>query len=201
VSLAPLVYNWTIESPLKKVKQKIARLVSRYELFPVLDVCCGTGQQVRYVHLLGQPAFGLDLDIQMLSYAQKKQGEVAWICADAVHLPFPADSFGGVILSYALHEKSEDVRRRMMDEVRRTLSANGMVIFLDFENPWNRRARLGAAVTWLIERNAGGEHFANGRRFLSAGGLRSFIRENGLSEIKSYDLELSCSRITAARFL
>jgi ubiquinone/menaquinone biosynthesis C-methylase UbiE len=201
VSLAPLVYDWTIEPPLKKVKQKIARLVSGYEIFPVLDLCCGTGKQVRYVHLLGQPVFGLDLDIQMLSYAQKKHKEMGWICADAVHLPFPADSFGGVIMSYALHEKPEDVRRQMMDEVRRILSPQGIVIFLDFENPWNGRARLGAVFTWLIERAAGGEHFTNGRRFLSEGGLRAFIRENGLQEIKSYDLELGSSRITAARFL
>jgi len=200
LSVTPLLYEWTIEPSLKKVKKKIAQLVSRYELSPVLDLCCGTGKQTHFVQLQGQPVFGLDLDIHMLSFAQRKHKEMAWICADAVHLPFPEDSFGGVILSYALHDKPEKIRREIMDEVRRILSPQGMVIFLDFENPWNRRARLGAAVTWLIERAAGGEHFANGRQFLSKGGLRFFIRENGLREIKSYDLELGCSRITTARF-
>jgi len=201
VSLAPFVYEWTIESILRKVKKKIARLVTKYELSPVLDLCCGTGKQARFVHLGGSPVFGLDLDAQMLSFARKKYPEgIGWICGDAAHLPFPDGSFGGVILSYALHDKPEAVRRGILTGVRRILSENGMIIFLDFENAWNFNARLGAAFTWLIERAAGGEHFVNGRQFLAEGGLRSFIRESGLSEIRSYKLEAGCSRIVAAKF-
>lgn len=198
--LTPFVYDWAIEFPLRKVKQKIARIVSEYRLFPTLDLCCGTGKQARYVHLLGHPVFGLDLDFNMLSYARKKQNGVAWICADAACLPLPDGCFRGVILSYALHEKREGIRRKIMDEVRRILSPEGKVIFLDFENPWNRRARLGFALTWLIERAAGGQHFSNGRQFLIHGGLRGFVLENGLVEIKTIDLESLCSRIAVTKF-
>lgn len=195
------MYEWTIEPILKRIKQKIAQLVSRYRLSPVLDLCCGTGKQAHFIHLSGQKVVGLDLNAGMLSFARKRYPEMGWVCADAAHVPFPAGSLKGIILSYALHDKSDHVRSEILNEVRRILAPEGMVIFVDFENPWNGRSRWGSVFTWLIERAAGGEHFKNGRKFLSEGGLCAFIEAQGMSEIKSYDLELGCSSIVLARFV
>ena len=198
MSLAPVLYEWTIEPFLKRIKRKIARIVSTEGLSPVLDLCCGTGKQVQFIHLRGMEVFGLDLDMPMLSFARKKHSAAGWICADAGRLPFDKNRFMGIILSYALHEKTAKERDQILIQVKRLLSPGGKVIFLEFENPWNRKSRLGWVVTWLIERAAGGEHYANGRQFLASGGLRSFIQKQGLHEIKSYNIELACSRIVVA---
>jgi demethylmenaquinone methyltransferase/2-methoxy-6-polyprenyl-1,4-benzoquinol methylase len=200
-SCSPLIYEWTIEPFLKGIKRKTAELVSRYDLYPVLDLCCGTGKQGHLIGLKEKGVFGLDKNLHMLFYAQRKDQDVRWVCADAASVPFRDGAFKGIILSYALHEKPEKTRKKIMKECRRLLSPEGHIFFIDYENPWNGRSRMGGVFTWLIERAAGGEHYKNGRQFLRQGGLRSFLQEYGLIEVKSYDLEMANSRIVVAKLV
>jgi len=199
LSLSPLIYEWAIEPLLRVIKRKVARLVYRYELSPVLDLCCGTGKQGHFINLGGNRIYGLDRSFRMLSYARKKHTEVPFICADAACLPCRSGVFKGIILSYSLHEKPEKIRHEILKECRRLLSLGGKIIFVDYENPWNRLSRFGGLLTWLIERTARGDHYKNSRQFLTKGGLRSFIRKHGLFEVKSYDLALGCSRLVVTQ--
>ena len=73
------IYDWTIESLLKGTKQRIARYILQYRLFPVLDVCCGTGKQC-YLIGKGKQAIGLDLDAAMIKYATSKYTNIPFIC-------------------------------------------------------------------------------------------------------------------------
>jgi hypothetical protein len=52
-----------------------------------------------------------------------------------------------------------------------------------------------------IERMAGKDHFRNGRRFLSNGGLRFFLEQNGLEEIARHDVDLAHTGIVVAKFI
>lgn len=200
ISLNPLIYEWAIEPLLGKVKGKIARLISKYQLDPVLDLCCGTGRQAHLIAGEHDRIYGLDMDFSMLFHAQKKYPGVYWVRGDAGQIPFKNDAYKGVILSFALHEKTEELRLEILREVQRILSPEGLVIILDYENPWDRRSRIGSVFNWLIERAAGGEHYKNFKQFLSKGALSSFLSEFGLIKVKSYDLKLACGRLVVARF-
>ncbi len=117
-------------------------------------------------------------------------------------IPFKDSSLRGAILSYALHDKLTGTRTKMLQEVRGILlHPKGKIVFIDFEAPWNRISRIAKLYICWIERMAGRDHFRNGRQFLQNGGLRAFIRRNGLEEIERHNVELALTCIVVARFV
>lgn len=194
------LYDWALEPPLGNIKKRVAHCISRLNLYPVLDICCGTGVQCHRIEKNGESVYGLDLDRGMVHYAASKYPQIPFLCADAAKIPVKDSSLGGVILSYALHDKFPEKRSIILREVRRILNPRGKIVFVDFEVPWNRRSRIAGAYIYWIERIAGKDHFENGRQFLLKGGLRSFIREHGLEEIERHDVELAHSGVVVARF-
>jgi ubiquinone/menaquinone biosynthesis C-methylase UbiE len=168
-------------------------------LFPVLDLCCGPGAQIRWLAGQGRVSCGLDINLGMLKYAAGRRADGSFVCADAVQTPFPLASFKGIVVSFALHEKPAEIRPRLLAEAKRLLLPNGRIILVDFEKPWNSVSRLANLYIWLIERLAGRDHFHNGREFLAKGGLRDLLKENGLREVERHDLAAgSCALVLAA---
>ena len=195
-----LLYDWALEPPLKNIKKRVAHFISRYDLYPALDICCGSGVQCFRIIKNGDSVYGLDLDIRMIHYAASKYPQIPFMCADAVNIPVKDSSLGGAILSYALHDKFPETRIKILREIRRILNPEGKIVFVDFEDPWNRKSRMASLYTYWIERIAGKDHFNNGRQFLQQGGLRSFIQQYGLEEIERHDVELAHTSVVVARF-
>lgn len=194
-----MLYDLFIEIFLNRIKERIARFITQHDLFPALDICCGTGKQCQLVEKNRQGTIGLDLDLKMLKYASSKYPQIPFVCADAAHIPFREESFKAVIISYSLHDKPPEMREKIIKEAQRLLVPEGRMVFLDFENPWNRLSGLGSAFTWLIERTAGGEHYKNNRQFLKDGGLQAIIRTHGLNPIERHDIPLGNSRIVIVK--
>lgn len=199
IILRGVLYDLFIELFLNKTKERIARFITQHDLLPALDICCGTGKQCQLVEKHRQGTIGLDLDFKMLKYASSKYPQIPFVCADAAHIPFRKESFKSVIISYSLHDKPPEMRAKIIKEAKRLLVPEGRMIFLDFENPWNRLSGLGSAFTWLIERTAGGEHYKNNRQFLKNGGLQAIIRTHGLNPIERHDIPLGNSRIVIVK--
>jgi len=192
------VYDGTIGRALRGIRHEVADLIRKERLFPVLDLCCGTGAQLRlFQHPL---RLGLDIDGRMLIHARRKCPAAHFMRADASRIPIRGGTLGGVIVSYALHEKDGKTRREMMAEIRRVLHPNGRLILIDFDPPWNLASRIGWIATFAIERMAGGEHFRNGRDFIRAGGLSEFVREQGLEILRDRPMELGNSRLLVTGF-
>jgi ubiquinone/menaquinone biosynthesis C-methylase UbiE len=179
--------------------KEVAEYISRYNLSPVLDICCGTGKQCYLIGKTKQQVVGLDLDLKMMSYAAFKYPDISFICADASHLPIKESCFKGIIISFALHDKKPELRTKILGQSTRLLAPGGKIILVDFERPWNRRSKIGAFFTLLIEKMAGNEHFRNGRQFLLLGGLKEFIKNEGLVEIERDDIELLSSGLVIVR--
>jgi ubiquinone/menaquinone biosynthesis C-methylase UbiE len=190
-----------MEPLLRNIKKRVAQYVSSFNLYPVLDICCGSGVQCYRVAGEGESAYGLDLDIGMIHYASSKYPRTPFMCADAANIPVKDSSLRGAIVSYALHDKFPETHSKMLQEVRRILSPEGKIVFVDFEKPWNRKSRMASLYIYGIERMAGKDHFRNGRRFLQQGGLRSFIQQNGIEEIERHDVELAHTSIVVGRFI
>jgi len=194
------IYDWSIELILRKTKQGISRYISEHNLSPALDICSGTGRQCHLIGINKQKIIGLDRDLKMIQYAKSKYPSIPFICADAADVPLKNRYFNGIVISYSLHDKPPELRSKMLNETKRLLAPEGKMILVDFEQPWNRWSRLAGVYTYLIERMAGREHFRNGRQFLKQGGLKALIKQNGITEIERFDIELGSSSLVLAKF-
>jgi len=202
------LYDLAFAGLFRGLRRRIAAAVGAEGFYPWLDVCCGTGSQLRGLvtrHGAGQrggpegQVFGLDKNLGMVRYAAARAPRLPFVCGDAGRLPFKDGSFRAVSVSFGLHDKSPDLRRAMMAEARRVLAPGGRLVAVDFENPWSFKSKVGALAVRAVERLAGGEHYRNGRDFLSRGGLKAFLRESGFVESARHDVEIGSISVIVAR--
>ena len=155
-----------------RVRQLFSRIASRYDLIndlqsfgmhrlwkrtlirsanirageTALDVCCGTGDIALRLASSGAQVIGSDFTPEMLVQARKRSGQVVWVQADALALPFPAESFDVVTVGYGLRNLSDfslGIR-----ELVRVLEPGGTLLILDFGKPANSLWR-GLYFTYL----------------------------------------------------
>jgi ubiquinone/menaquinone biosynthesis C-methylase UbiE len=195
------LYDLAFGVILRGVRRRVAAAVRTEDLFPWLDVCCGTGSQFRALGAgdASGRVIGLDKSAGMVRYAAARAPGIPFVCGDAAQLPFKDGAFRAVSVSFGLHDKSPGVRSAIIREARRVLAPGGRLIAVDFENPWNAKSRVAAFFVWTIERLASGEHYRNGRDFLRRGGLRAFIRENGFEETTRRNIEAGSLSVVVAR--
>ena len=104
-----------------------------------LDLCCGTGDMT--LALLGQSRgsgakiVGADFSHAMLERARKKSAgsSLAWIEADALHLPFPDSQFALVTAAFGFRNLT-DYDASLL-EIVRVLKPGGECGILDFGEP------------------------------------------------------------------
>ncbi len=149
----------------------------------ILDVCCGTGEQVFYYVKKGAITIGIDLNPNMLRLAErnkKKSGikGASFQIADASNLPFQDNLFDFATISLALHAMERTVRDRVISEMKRVVKKKGTLIFADFQVPLpqNFFRHLAKAIEFMV----GGEHYRNFKDFVRQGGLDELLRRNQL---------------------
>jgi demethylmenaquinone methyltransferase/2-methoxy-6-polyprenyl-1,4-benzoquinol methylase len=198
------LYDAVLGFPLRSVRRKIAWVVASEGLFPCLDVCCGTGSELRLLRKSGEPqedsrfAVGLDKSFGMVRYAAALAAPLPFINGDAFRLPLKDGLFKSIIISFALHDKPPEGRAAMASEAMRVLAPGGLLILADFERPWDAASRRGAVLTGLVEWLAREPHYGNGREFLRRGGLRGFLAEHGFVERRRRDVAAASFSIVAA---
>ncbi len=150
----------------------------------VLDVCCGTGDQVYYYARAGMTATGIDLDPNMLKLAEKDKrrqtlNSVSFQLADARSLPFKDNTFDYAFTSFALHEKERDARDKVISEMKRVVRREGALMFIDFQVPLPKNL-----LSWLVkaaEFMAGSKHYTCFKDYLKQGGLDVILKKNQLT--------------------
>ena len=150
----------------------------------VLDVCCGTGDQVFHYLRKGAVATGVDRDPGMIELAEKdreRQGfnNVNFRRGSAAKLPFWDGYFDCASISLGLHEMNRDERSRVVSEMKRVVKKAGNLIFVDFNvpSPNNSIACLINAVEFL----AGKDNYRRFRDYMAQGGLNQLLKENQLT--------------------
>jgi ubiquinone/menaquinone biosynthesis C-methylase UbiE len=194
------LYDFFLGALLRSIRQWIADRIRSRQWFPVLDLCCGTGDQLRRSGGSQGLSVGLDKDFSLLAYARSRSRAACFVCADAEFIPFQASTFQCVVLSFSLHEKSPGFRTAMLKEAERVTRPAGRLLILDYEKAWNAPSRLGGVMIWLIERIAGGEHFRFFRQFMAAGGLDRFVSDHAVTVSESRWIKWGSCRIVLAKW-
>jgi demethylmenaquinone methyltransferase/2-methoxy-6-polyprenyl-1,4-benzoquinol methylase len=116
----------------------------------VLDLCCGTGDIALRFARQGARVTGVDFTEEMLQVAKARdwrgsagnrssRGNVCWVRADALRLPFRDKSFDVVSVGYGLRNLA-DIERGLR-EILRVLRPGGRFLSLDFGKPEARPFR------------------------------------------------------------
>lgn len=183
-SFSARIYDPFLFFPLRKVRRAVLECLSEYRDKAILDLCCGTGFQLK---LLARHGFTdlhcLDLSEDMLSIARKSDYPITTYTADAVNTGFEDGSFDVVSLSFALHEKTTETARGVLKEARRVLKNDGRLLVVDFlfDEETKLTGRLGVTA---VERIAGGEHYRNFKNYIRAGGLAGLVDSEDFREIR-----------------
>ncbi len=164
------------------VQNEVRRKMERLRVRNVLDICCGTGSQVRLLADSGLGAFGIDRSPAMLEVAgRKSRGNIPLVRGDARSLPFRDGAFEGALISLALHENEPEVRDAMIREATRILRPQGILLVVDYLAPY--RTARGAAALGVrgVEWMAGKRHYKNFRDFVVRGGLIHVLQRRYLN--------------------
>jgi len=118
-----------------------------------LDLCCGTGDWTLALAQAVGPAgrvVGLDLSAEMLAVATTKvraahqQGQITLRQGDAMHLPYPDNSFNVVTIGFGLRNVPD--AQRVLDEMTRVVKPGGQVVCLETSQPTNPVVHAGWQV-------------------------------------------------------
>ena len=117
-------------------RRRMARRVAEAGACPVLDVCAGTGDVA-----LGLPstaaAIGSDFSLPMLAIAARKARRrgrsLPLFAADALALPLPEGSVGGVTVAFGV--RNFHSLERGLEELVRVLRPGAPLFVLEFSHP------------------------------------------------------------------
>lgn len=134
-----LLYN-IAEIFISKVRPQVADFINAEEGSKILDVATGTGKQAFAFAQKGLDVIGIDLSEDMLRIAQKTNTypNVEFRTADATALPFEDHSFDVTCISLALHDMPISIRKKVLHEMVRVTTTNGIIAIIDYALPKNR---------------------------------------------------------------
>lgn len=94
----------------------------------ILDIGCGNGRLLQLFEGKNIDYLGLDNSEKLIAIAKEKYPSNKFLVAEALHLPFPADSFDKVFLIAVLHHiPSAELRQQALREIKRILKLDGLL--------------------------------------------------------------------------
>jgi len=172
------------------LRRKILKIVKTKKYKSILDVCCGTGNQLKILQKKGFNGVGVDLSEDMLSVALNGKNSVNCKLEDAANISYPDKSFDMVMTTFALHEKEPAVAKKIFDEMLRLVKDGGDIIISDF-NVSPDVFKVASKIIDFIESKAGEEHYANFCKYRELGGLNYLLKEYNFKNITKHLLWFS----------
>lgn len=181
------LYSIFIDPLLRDIRTYISKFSGMKRGDKVLDVCCGTGDQVFYYGKGSIIATGVDLSPGMIEAAEKRKEKsgltnVSFRVANAKQLPFKDNSFDFASICLGLHEIKRDERDKIISEMKRVVKKEGFLIFIDFQVPLP--STIISYLVKAIEYFAGRNHHECFKDYIEQGGLDEILNRNQLQEEK-----------------
>lgn len=170
---------------IRPIRKGVVLLVKKYRYKKILDVCCGTGDQLKLLKQHGFDGQGVDISETMLNVALGGRIKADCLLQDATQMHFDNDLFDLSMVVFALHEKHTDSARGILEEMLRVTQKNGHILIVDYEIT-HQTGTVSKALIYLIEWIAGGEHYRHFKAYLKAGGLPALLSRMPLTELKRH---------------
>ncbi|MEN8188788.1 MAG: class I SAM-dependent methyltransferase [Thermodesulfobacteriota bacterium] len=170
-------YDLILSRPMRPIRRTIEDLVRDCD-GNILDLCCGTGEQLRRLSDSGCRLTGVDLSPGMLKEARRKSpSSITYVEANAATVDLPVNSYDRVIICFALHEKKSETATAIYNRAQQLLNAEGKVIIADYciPRPSLVSRLMGTGLIPFIERMAGRSHYSHYRVWCEHGWLEGFL--------------------------
>lgn len=139
---------------LNNIRKRTSKIILQLNPESIIDICCGTGNQLKFLKNSTIQLTGIDNSIAML----KASKGLNCFAQDARNIQFPDHSFDMALIQLALHEKSFDDQQDIINEAYRIIKPGGHLLILDYEIDKNTKA-FSRHVINFIEFIAGKEHY------------------------------------------
>lgn len=178
------IYRKILDPSLGGIRKRVSRLIT--ENATVLDVGCGTGDQLFFLSQQIKSGLGVELSATMIKTCEEQAlargiKNCDFLLADASNLSSLEDkSFDYAITSLVIHEMPESIRIPVLTEMMRLAK---QLIIVDWIYP--QPSLLKKMSTHLVERLAGREHYAGFKSFIKQGGMPALISTLGLETLET----------------
>jgi ubiquinone/menaquinone biosynthesis C-methylase UbiE len=179
------IYDPLLFPFVRPIRKKVVSLVEERRYKKILDVCCGTGDQLKRLKRHGFDAQGIDLSEAMLGVARSGRVKADCTLQDAAQMRFEAGRFDLAMVVFALHEKERDIARKILEEMFRVTEPGGHLLIVDYEFT-QRTDPFARAFITFIERIAGGEHYRHFKSYIKNGGLPPLLSGLPLKEVQRH---------------
>jgi len=115
---------------------------------PIIDLGCGFGNNTKYLIECGKEVIACDYSGWAIEKVQKKFSVVKTECFDITkEFPFENNFTDIIIADLVLHYFSETTTKKILDEIKRVLKKDGVLIFrVNSINDFNYGAQKGTEV-------------------------------------------------------
>jgi len=169
----------------KSIRHKVLEIAQEYNFKSILDVCCGTGNQLKLLKKHEFNVSGVDLSDKMLAISNIGRYKPNCIREDATDMSFNNESFDMAMITFGLHEKNRETAESIIHEMKRVTFKNGYIIIIDFNIDKNT-SKISKSVIRLIEWIAGYDHYRHFRKYISLGGLEVLLKGMDFKEVEKY---------------
>lgn len=152
----------------------------------IIDICCGTGDQLQLLENGAEELVGIDNSVAMLAKARQNCSDnVALHLVEAEQLDFPPRYFDCAIVSFALHEKHQTLGDLIFSNAKRIVKQGGSIIITDYSRSSTglKGFLLGDILIPVVERLAGRPHYLNYLSWKRDGGIEGFLQKQRQTKV------------------
>lgn len=155
------IYDGVFFLFLYQIRKKISQETNKLQAKSVIDMCCGTGSQIKFLRKNKIPNLvGIDISDNMLAIARKKGLAKYCLKKDATNTNYANNIYDVALVSFALHETYPEVAQSIVNETVRIVKQGGIIIITDYVLDKNTLF-IGKYGAFIIERMIGGKHYEN----------------------------------------
>ena len=172
------VYDFLFSRVLQTIHENIRICLSHAKAKNIVDLCCGTGLQLRYLAGQDQVLTGVDISQAMLYQARKKSPDsIHYLETDAADTGLPGGKYDTVIITFALHEKPAAQHLAIFKEACRLLTEDGIILIADYCVPGEELSSIlmSNIIFQSVERLAGINHYHCYKDWMAGGAVEGFL--------------------------
>jgi ubiquinone/menaquinone biosynthesis C-methylase UbiE len=180
------IYDKVLHIPIRNIRRSVAEAIKNADAVKVIDLCCGTGNQINYLREAGiGQAVGVDVSENMLHQAWRNGLKDVCLKMDASSTTFNDHAFDAAIMSFSLHEMNANIAKKVFKESKRIVKPGGLLLVVDY--CFDEHTRIsGRFAVRAVEKFVGGDHYHNFKYFMAHDLLNKFAEGLELKEQKRF---------------